>query len=111
MRCWRTETATEDNGVHEELEPDTRNPLLAIHTMVFAQFERSMLVARTHAGLARARAAGKKLGRPSLPLGVRNAALDVLRAGGSLNRAMAISGASMGAVSRLRQELKQVAHG
>lgn len=32
---------------------------------VFSEFERAMIVARVHAGLARARAQGKKLGRPS----------------------------------------------
>lgn len=32
---------------------------------VFAQFERSIIVERVHAGLARARAQGKKLGRPT----------------------------------------------
>jgi DNA invertase Pin-like site-specific DNA recombinase len=32
---------------------------------VFAEFERSMIVARVNAGLARAKAQGKKLGRPS----------------------------------------------
>jgi DNA invertase Pin-like site-specific DNA recombinase len=34
---------------------------------VFAEFERSMIKERVRAGLARAKAAGKKLGRPSLP--------------------------------------------
>lgn len=32
---------------------------------VFAEFERSLIVERVHAGLARARAQGKKLGRPT----------------------------------------------
>jgi DNA invertase Pin-like site-specific DNA recombinase len=32
---------------------------------VFAEFERAMIVERVNAGLARARAAGKRLGRPS----------------------------------------------
>ena len=31
---------------------------------VFAEFERSMIVARVHAGLKRARKEGKRLGRP-----------------------------------------------
>jgi DNA invertase Pin-like site-specific DNA recombinase len=34
---------------------------------VFAEFERSMIKERVRAGLARAKAAGIKLGRPSLP--------------------------------------------
>jgi DNA invertase Pin-like site-specific DNA recombinase len=31
---------------------------------VFAEFERAMIVERVHAGLKRARAQGKRLGRP-----------------------------------------------
>jgi DNA invertase Pin-like site-specific DNA recombinase len=34
---------------------------------VFAEFERAMIQERVRAGLARARAEGKRLGRPSLP--------------------------------------------
>jgi DNA invertase Pin-like site-specific DNA recombinase len=34
---------------------------------VFAEFERSMIQERVRAGLARARAAGAKLGRPRIP--------------------------------------------
>ncbi len=34
---------------------------------VFAEFERAMIVERVKAGLARARAAGKRLGRPTIP--------------------------------------------
>lgn len=34
---------------------------------VFAEFERNMIVERVHAGLARARAQGKTLGRPRVP--------------------------------------------
>jgi DNA invertase Pin-like site-specific DNA recombinase len=37
---------------------------------VFAQFERSVIVERIHAGLARARAQGKQLGRKPVSLGV-----------------------------------------
>jgi DNA invertase Pin-like site-specific DNA recombinase len=35
---------------------------------VFADFERAMIVERTKAGLARARAQGKLIGRPKVPL-------------------------------------------
>jgi DNA invertase Pin-like site-specific DNA recombinase len=34
---------------------------------VFAEFERSMIQERVKAGLARARASGKRLGRPPVP--------------------------------------------
>jgi len=46
------------------LNDDPRN-MLMIHMLgAFAEFERSMIRERTMAGLARARAEGKKLGRP-----------------------------------------------
>ena len=34
---------------------------------VFAEFERAIIVERVKAGLSRARAQGKRLGRPTLP--------------------------------------------
>ena len=39
---------------------------------VFAEFERSMIRERINAGLARAKAQGKKLGRPRVSLTVEN---------------------------------------
>ena len=39
---------------------------------VFAEFERSMIIERVRAGLARARAQGKTLGRPRVQVGVVN---------------------------------------
>lgn len=46
------------------LDDDPRN-MLMIHMLgAFAEFERAMIRERTLAGLARARALGKKLGRP-----------------------------------------------
>lgn len=48
---------------------DTTTPMGKLMFSVsgaFAEFERSMLAARTRAGLARARAAGKTLGRPKV---------------------------------------------
>jgi DNA invertase Pin-like site-specific DNA recombinase len=48
---------------------------------VFAEFERSMIVERTKAGLQRARAQGKQLGRPQVPPTVVKA-VETLRASG-----------------------------
>lgn len=42
---------------------------------VFAEFERSMIQERVKAGLARARAQGKTLGRPKVKIGVEKAVL------------------------------------
>jgi DNA invertase Pin-like site-specific DNA recombinase len=48
---------------------------------VFAEFERSMIQDRVNAGLARARAQGKRLGRPTVGAGTE-AKVRELRAGG-----------------------------
>jgi DNA invertase Pin-like site-specific DNA recombinase len=48
---------------------------------VFAEFERGMIRERVNAGLARARAKGKRLGRPPVPPSVK-AKIRVLRAQG-----------------------------
>jgi DNA invertase Pin-like site-specific DNA recombinase len=40
--------------------------------VVFAEFERAMIKERINAGLARARAQGKTLGRPKVSLQVEN---------------------------------------
>lgn len=48
---------------------------------VFAEFERAMIRERVQAGLARARAQGKRLGRPSIPPAKEQAILADLRAG------------------------------
>jgi len=48
---------------------------------VFAEFERSMIVERVKAGLARAKAQGKRLGRPRLDAGME-ARVQTLRAQG-----------------------------
>ena len=55
---------------------------------VFAEFERSMIQERVKAGLARAKAQGKKLGRPRVPpITVRK--IQALRASGLTYRAIA----------------------
>lgn len=51
-----------------------------------AEFERDLLIERTHSGIARARAAGKRLGRPSaLSEEQRNAVLQCLKEGTSIS--------------------------
>ncbi len=79
---------------------DTKGPvrdlLLAIFSWV-AQHERTRLVERTRAGVARARAQGKKLGRPRV--GVSHVAVDVLwregKSATSIARQLGISRASV----------------
>jgi len=50
---------------------------------IFAEFERAMIVERVRAGMSRARADGKHLGRPALPEAVRNAVIEASKTGAS----------------------------
>jgi DNA invertase Pin-like site-specific DNA recombinase len=75
----------------------------------FAEFERSMLQARIHAGLRRAVANGRRLGRP---LGGDPSALDQARAalgkGIGINRVAKLVGLSNGKVAKLKAELAEL---
>ncbi|MBR8071308.1 recombinase family protein [Burkholderia cenocepacia] len=55
----------------------------------FAQFERDQLVERTHAGLARAKAAGKISGRPSSLTAAQRAEIKAKLAAGATARGLA----------------------
>lgn len=65
---------------------------------VFAEFERAMIQERVRAGLARARASGKRLGRPPVAAGTREDVLDAKKRGLSLRRIAEETGISVGAV-------------
>ena len=68
-----------------------------------AQFERDLLVERTQSGLARARAQGKRLGRPpSLDPAKRAAVIAGLQRGESLSALARRHGTSRQTVMRLR---------
>ncbi len=53
---------------------------------VFAEFERAMIQERIHAGLARARKEGKRLGRPKVARKTERAILKARAAGRGINR-------------------------
>ena len=69
---------------------------------VFAEFERTMIQERMHAGLARARAEGKRLGRPCVEGEAVDRAHAPLAGGTSLRGAMQVSGVSMAVVRRIK---------
>lgn len=75
-----------------------------------AEFERDLLIERTHAGLARARAEGKKMGRPkAITDGTRGTVLDRLAAGDSVASIARDLGVSRPTISRIRDAAEQVA--
>lgn len=77
---------------------------------VFSEFERSMLVERTKAGLDRARAQGRTLGRPRLDAKTELAIRDALVAGGEGMQKLARRfGVGTGTVQRIRAEMTAAA--
>jgi DNA invertase Pin-like site-specific DNA recombinase len=75
-------------------------------TGAFAEFERNMIQARIHAGLKRAVAAGKTLGRPLNDPDAIEKAERALRKGIGINRTAKLVGLSNGTVQRIAQELR-----
>ncbi len=72
----------------------------------FAQFERDQIIARTSAGLARARAQGVRLGRPTLEPRQQAKALKLLYAGHTCRETAHLTGISKSAVDRLAQSAR-----
>jgi DNA invertase Pin-like site-specific DNA recombinase len=68
---------------------------------VFAEFERAMIQERVRAGLARARAEGKQLGRPPIPDKLAERIREARAAGLSVRKAAAKFGVNPGTVQRI----------
>ncbi len=75
---------------------------------VFAEFERSMLIERTRAGLDRARAQGKRLGRPTSTDGVTSRVQDLRRAGMGMDRIARELGIGKSVAQRVCQAMAAV---
>jgi DNA invertase Pin-like site-specific DNA recombinase len=73
---------------------------------VFAEFERAIIVERVKAGLARARAQGKRLGRPTLPASTQQQVRDRLATGMGILRVARTVGVGVSAVQRIRESMK-----
>jgi DNA invertase Pin-like site-specific DNA recombinase len=89
---------------------DTTTPsgkLMLQMTGAFAEFERSMIVARVHAGLNRAVANGKKLGRPLNDPDAVDKARLALGKGLGINRVAKLVGLSNGTVQRIKREVRE----
>ena len=72
---------------------------------VFAEFERSMIVARVNAGLKRARAEGKVLGRPRVSQAIEQAIRRELAKGRGIHAVAKVVGVGAGTVQRVRSEV------
>ncbi len=69
---------------------------------VFAQFERAMIQERVKSGLSRARAGGKRLGRPPVAARKRAEVLKLRRDGQSVRKIAQAVGLAPGTVQRIR---------
>jgi DNA invertase Pin-like site-specific DNA recombinase len=73
---------------------------------VFAEFERSIIVERVRSGLARARAQGKRLGRPRIDPNKERAIRTALTAGGKgMLKVAAEFGVGSGTVQRIKEAM------
>jgi DNA invertase Pin-like site-specific DNA recombinase len=89
---------------------DTTTPagkLMFQVTGAFAEFERSLIRQRIHAGLSRAVANGKTLGRPLNNPGAIDKAIRELRKGIGINRVARLVGLSNSTVARLKAEMSE----
>jgi len=89
LECFETLKATGVDLYLDQQGVDTTTPAgRALFGMagVFAEFERSMLIERTKAGLDRAKAQGKRLGRPSTSPEVIARITDLRQSGMGMDR-------------------------
>ncbi len=89
---------------------DTTTPmgkLMFQVTGAFAEFERSMIRQRVHAGLKRALEAGKVLGRPRISEKVEKRIQEQLRAGKGILKVAHEVGVGHGTVERIAREMQR----
>jgi DNA invertase Pin-like site-specific DNA recombinase len=88
---------------------DTTTPagrLMFQVTGAFAEFERSMIRQRVHAGLKRAVEQGKQLGRPNIAPAIEKRILSHLRAGKGILKVARECGVGTGTVQRIAREMR-----
>jgi DNA invertase Pin-like site-specific DNA recombinase len=101
---WQIVAEYSDAGISGAKSREKRRALFGVMG-VFAEFERAMIVERTCAGLARARANGKRLGRPKIASDVEAAVRASLGRGNGIVRTAREIGVGVGTVQRIKQAL------
>jgi DNA invertase Pin-like site-specific DNA recombinase len=76
---------------------------------VFAEFERAMIRERVHAGLARARASGKVLGRPKVGAEIEDAIRAALATGKGIRKVAGEMGLGTSTVQRVKAQIERAA--
>jgi DNA invertase Pin-like site-specific DNA recombinase len=87
---------------------DTSTPMgQAFYYMsgIFAEIERTMIVERIHAGLKRAKAEGKRLGRPTLSREIETRVKDQLAGQVPIRKVALALGIAPGSVLRIKKEM------
>jgi DNA invertase Pin-like site-specific DNA recombinase len=79
-------------------------------TGAFAEFERSMIRQRVKLGLKRAKAQGRRLGRPEISDDLRHKAERELRKGHGIIKVAKAVGLGVGTVARIKAELAAPVH-
>jgi DNA invertase Pin-like site-specific DNA recombinase len=72
---------------------------------IFAEFERALIVERTMAGLARARANGRRLGRPRINGDLESAVRASLASDIGIQRTAKQVGVGVGTVQRIKRAM------
>jgi DNA invertase Pin-like site-specific DNA recombinase len=94
----------------QQLDTTTSNGKLLFQIIgAFAEFERSMIQERVHAGLQRARAQGKQLGRPRVPTKTEDAVRASLAGGTGIVKTAKTLGLGTKTVQRIKAEMTKAA--
>jgi DNA invertase Pin-like site-specific DNA recombinase len=94
----------------QQLDTTTSNGKLLFQIIgAFAEFERAMIQERVHAGLQRARAQGKQLGRPRVPRETEDAVRAALTAGTGILKTAKTLGLGTKTVQRIKAEMENAA--
>ena len=92
---------------HQAIDTTTPTGRLMFQvTGAFAEFERSMIRQRVHAGLKRAVAQGKRLGRPRIDPALEKRIQAELRVGKGILRVARECGVGSGTVQRVKKEMQ-----
>lgn len=74
---------------------------------VFAEFERAIIRERIKSGLARAKADGRRLGRPRVGKAAEDRVRNLLREGYSIHKSARLAGVGTSVVQRIRTRLRK----
>jgi DNA invertase Pin-like site-specific DNA recombinase len=72
---------------------------------VFAEFERAMIRERVNAGLARAKAQGKRLGRPRVDDAAEARVRQFLEAGNGIQKSAKLAGVGVSTAQRVKDAM------